>query len=571
MSCFSKVLLLSVVTFSCIFLFVAADAKGHGGRFVRPVVKAPEDDPGSGSQQQGTQQKGISFPGGGPQVPFGESQWEFWWDYNADPLIGLKTALFNLTPQAGFIDYPFEKVTREQKQTKLVSFFRDLLYKEKDADILEAAVISMARTRDESILPWLEWTYHNVSHQYVRTIAVIAMGISQNPGAPALLESIFNDDKVSKEIRIFAAVSVGLAGGENATGVFKKWLEPKAFKRMEKAIQQGVAYGVGLTGDATLAPLVRNILIDKLADDRITVSYLLTSLGRMGDRAANAILLQHLTHKNVQVRRSAAIALGAAASPSDKDVVEGLIQLALNDADNMMKNFCYISLGKIGGDKAEEFLIKELDRVRRGNLPFVALAVGLTGRADFGKKLLARYTSTKDISSRSALALSLALLNYREALGELRKVVDSGGDPVYRGYHALALGLMKDGESVERLLRLYAELNDVELHHFTAMALGLIGDLSVTKQLFAHLSPATGDLTRRSTAYNLGLIGDRKAIDPLKKIASSKKENSSIRKLAILGLGLLGDEAPVPVVSKITRDGNYTILETFMYELYNIN
>ena len=83
--------------------------------------------------------------------------------------------------------------------------------------------------------------------------------------------------------------------------------------------------------------------------------------------------------------RLAVVALGASATPSDKDVIQGLINKIAEDSDNIMKNFCYISLGEIGGETAEKFLVSQLSEVKRAYLPYVGLAVGLTGNPEYGK------------------------------------------------------------------------------------------------------------------------------------------------------------------------------------------
>ena len=142
---------------------------------------------------------------------------------------------------------------------------------------------------------------------------------------------------------------------------------------------------------------------------------------------------------------------------------------------------------------------------------------------------------------------------------------------MFVGYHALALGFMKDGESIDRLKKLYKDSTDLELSRFSAIALGMIGDRTITNEMISLLKSEAPDMTRLSTAYDLGLIGDQKDIEPLLKLASSEAENARLRELAILGLGLIGDERPAPVISKVTRDNNYTILGNYMYEMFNIN
>ncbi|MFH2001396.1 MAG: HEAT repeat domain-containing protein [Planctomycetota bacterium] len=518
---------------------------------------------------QGTSEKGISYPGGGPQIPFDSARWEFWWDYNHEPLVGLKSALMKLTPQAGAIDFPYEKVTPKSKK-QLVRLFTKVMREDSSARVRESALLSLARTHDETVLPWLQIALED-ENLYVRTMAVIALGMSQIEGAVPVLESVFNDAKKSTEERSYAAVAVGLVGGQNAVELFKKWLDPKVFKNLDRSLQQTVAFGVGLTEDPTLGPHIRTALIENFSDDRITTSYLVLSLGRLGDRAANAILLDYMDAKDTQVRRSAVIALGASASPSDKDVIQGLMDKVRDDSDNIMKNFCFISLGKIGGETAEAFLVTQLDEMKRAYLPYVGLALGLTGNTEHGKILFAKFMTVKDLTSRGALAVAMGLLKYKDAIGELRKIVDSGGEPVFNGYCALALGMLRDSESVERILKLYQESNDVELQGNAARALGLIGDLSVTSELYKMLDKSTPDIKRLSTAYNLGLIGDQKAVEPLIRVISNKNENERFRSYALLGLGMLGDDRESPVVSKISRNNNDTILDNFLGELLNVN
>ena len=570
MNGFGKRFFLVALGLSTFFLLSDEGLLGHGGRFKRPIVKAGSDSGTTDGQSQAADKKGYSFPGGGPQIIFNEARWEFWFDYNGDDLIGLRPTLNQLAAKAGVVDFPFKKISTKEKQTQLVRFFTELLRSESNAEIREAAVLSLARTRDPNIVPYIEFVYEEDQDLYVRTIAVLALGITENQIAAPVIDSIFNDKNASTEIRLTAALAMGLLGGDGARDAFKRWLTPGVFKRLDKPLQEVVAFGAGLTEDASLSPIVRSALIDKVSEDRNVQVYLILSLGKLGDRAANAILLSRLEDKDAQIRRSAAIALGAAATPSDKDVVAGLMNRCDKDADAMMKNFSYLALGRIAGPEAEAFLESRLDAVTRHHLPFVGLALGLTRNRALGAKVLEKFVETKDIHTRGALAVALGLLDQKTAVGELRKAVDQGGDPVYRGYCALGLGLLKDAESIERLIKLYETQNDVELHRFTAIALGLIGDRSITRRMYSYLESAA-DLTRASTAYSLGLIGDKGAIEPLKRVAGRDSETNQLRKYAVLGLGLLADERTSPSVSKLTRDVNYTILDNFLYEFFNVN
>ncbi len=565
----SKVLL--TIALITLIILPTSDLFAHGGRFKAPVAgTTPGDSADGNSAFSSAVQKGFSFPGGGPQVAFRETMWEYWWDFHHEPLLGLRKSLFSRTPSAGVIDFPFEKITSNEKRVKLVNKLRNKL-RAKEQSVRAAAVVALARTRDESVVPYIEMTYGSDKSTHVRTMSVLALGITRNPRAVKVLESIMNDDAELTELRLFAAVSLGLIGGEDVAVVLRRYLNEKGFKKLERDLRRGVAFASGLTLDPTLAPMVSSLLANKADKDWVTESFLVLSLGRLGYRAANPILIEYLENGKVHVRRSAAISLGVTASPSDKDVIQALQKAATSDADLMVKNFCHVALGKVGGPEAEKFLLKLFNSANLTRVPFVALGIGLLGVQNNGAVLLEKYKSIKDNSTRAALAVSMGLLKYTPALGELRKVVDSKSDPIFRSYCAQALGMMRDTDSIERLRKSCIEANDVELIRSSAMALGLIGDNGVYDVLLDMMDEKKSVIIRSSAAYCMGLVCDRKAIASLTLVAEDEDIPSEIRSYAITALGLLGDESPTPVVSLITRDNNYTIMETNLYELFNIN
>ena len=127
---------------------LCGEAAAHGGRFIIPSAKGPGDESsGESSNSPGTDRRVLIFPGSGPKIPFKFERWEFWWFFNKAPLIMLKPALFRLTPQAGYIDYPYEKANNKTR-VMLVRFFTRLYMGEQDAGVREAAVLSLGRARD---------------------------------------------------------------------------------------------------------------------------------------------------------------------------------------------------------------------------------------------------------------------------------------------------------------------------------------------------------------------------------------------------------------------------------------
>jgi len=547
------------------------EIQAHGGRFKPPTPGVTPGDPGESSGTGSSKMKGFSFPGGGPQFAFSENRWEFWWDFHHEPLLDLRKALFSRTAAAGVIDFPFETISVDEKRINLVRPLTGMI-RERHSGVRSAAVVALARTRDENIIPYLEHAYEKDDNLNVRTMAILSLGISKNPRAVKLLHSVMKNERESDEIRFFATISLGFIGGENTTTVFKNYLDPPTFNRLDRNIQRAVAFASGLTNDPTLAPLVQRLLINKVSGDDVTDSFLVLSLGRLGDWSANALLINFLEKGHFQSRRSSAIALGVAATPADKDVITALGRAVMSDADLMVKNFCYIALGRIGGTEAEKILLKQFNSVTQTKLPFVAIALGLLGSSENGALLLQRFKSLKDLSTRAALAVSLGLLRYTPALGDLRKAMDRESEPVFRSYCAQALGMLRDVESIDRLRDACTDSNDVELIRSAAIALGLIGDHGAVKVLHDLIRKGKkSDVVNSAAAYAMGMIGDKKAIQHLVSIVENENLTAELRSYGVISLGLLGDNSPFPIISAVTRNSNYTIMETYLYEIFNVN
>jgi HEAT repeat protein len=256
--------------------------------------------------------------------------------------------------------------------------------------------------------------------------------------------------------------------------------------------------------------------------------------------------------------------------PGDLKLIDALAKAAEEDADFMIGNFAYIALGRIGGERSEKILLDALDETSRASLPFVALGIGLLGDASHGPRLLHRFEEINDISGKAALALAVGLTGYKPAAEAIRKGIAEESSPTYKGYYAQALGLLEDHESTDMLIETYANEVHSELLRQIAMALGLAGDLDALRDLQRFLGDSSSDRRRVATAYNLGFLGDERAMDPLYQIASDENQGDLVRRYALLGLGHMGDARPYPLISKITRHHNFTILEGFLHELYNI-
>ncbi len=531
------------------------------------TAQAPAAPSAPGVNEEQPDKDGLTHPGKGPQIPFDETRWEFWWYYNREPLIGLRRALVAGAAATVDVDEPFQAVTARDREHSLIPHVVSAL---RDANpfVRISAVHSLAKTRDPGVRPSLFQALRDEQF-LVRLHAILALGVWGETVSLPRLEELVRDKKAELQERMYAGLALGLIGGPQAAECFRGLLSLPAFLEFPTMVQAGLAYGAGLAGGGENAVLVRGLLAERALQDYVVRSYLLLSLGKCGEASDAALLLVELRGNETQLRRSAAIALGSLLRRgADEQAVAALAQAAHEDADVMVRNFSWISLGYIGGDAAVRLLRADLEAETKGYRPFIALALGLGGDPENVPVLLHAFTAESDNSYRGALAVALGLQRDGRAAPALREAFQTAGEPVFRGYAALALGMIGDLESIPDIEGVFASAGDVELMANAATALGLLGARAAAGRIAARIPQEKNEYVRQSLLYALGLMGDRAAIDPLAAVVHTKEEVAYVRAYAVTSLGLLGDAEEVRAIARASRDSNYTIVSDFLTEVF---
>ncbi len=551
-------------------------AGAHGGLFRQTGGSQTLPPPPSGNPNANTssvasataRESAVSTPGSAPTLAFSEERWEFWWEFNHDAWINLRPSLRTApTPAGGAVFTPFDAAGKAQLLLPaLIELLRD------DHELVRsAALYSLARLEDASTLPYLSNAAVNDTSLAVRTNAVLALGLARNPKATERLKTTFLDERLPDELRANAAVALGVSGIAEATAVLRDTLAAGPESRLPTPIRLAAIYAIGLSQDPANAPFLRSFSQSRGLDDA-EEALAIESLGRVGDRAVNPLLLEALASDRVSVRRSAATALGVVARPDDADAVKGLEHAAIDDADGVVRSFAEIALGRIasnGSPAIVDRLKKLLESANARQRPFIALALGIAGYQSALPDLMALFKQESNASQRGALAIAIALLDQKEAAEELRTAFRHEKDPALRGYLAFALGRLGDAVSAPQMRELLASENDPQLLYWSSIGLGLLGDRTAPTLIEAQLEKPSGELIKRASfLHALGAIGDKTTAPFLIETAKRKSEVAYVRAFAASSLGLLCDERRLPLAATFSRDHNYTMRLSFIDELY---
>ena len=612
-----------------------------GGDPNGPSTPGGGSGPGTGSGPSGPPPQGGGGPGGGPKTGTrgpgskkapGYSSWTFWWGFNKDEILGLKSRVRGLRGPTTGTSFgkrsgsSVRTITDEAIANSIVPALRTLLADEQESfHVRGAAELGLAKIGDAGTVETLRKMAANEQRAVDKEIeetAALALGVMQrdDPETRAFLTAIVRDEKsAGRYVRPFAAISLGLLGDKNdrEQAAISALVAAVARKEAGADVKPACLVGLGLLGNDAAIPALLSMVRDGKAPlagavelSQIEVAYAVAALGKIGRPGLSKageetcvldeivrIVDKHDAKGVADVHRSAVIALGQigpqCAAKQQRRVVETLRRLLDANVEEQQRNFAVMSLARIGAGSGVDAAMRKdvVETVRevmdkgQGQSPaFAAIALGLVGRAmsqagatpedDVRAPLRKRFAEPGDPQTRGAFALASGLAEDPLAAAKLRETLeDRGSDKRVRGWCALALGLIRDGAAVESVRTTLKNETDRDLRVQVATAAGLLGDATVIDDLVAVIrSPESTNYELGSAALALGQIGEERAVAALLDIATDKEKRYAdlTRGLAVVALGQIGDRRDVPVLARIATDVNYRAHVPAITELLTI-
>jgi len=264
------------------------------------------------------------------------------------------------------------------------------------------------------------------------------------------------------------------------------------------------------------------------------------SLGTAANSAATATYIQQLSDPDWQVRRAAALELGALADAGKTSVAP--LTVALGDDDSRVRRAAANALGQIGPDASRSIpaLIILFNDIDPSVIESAARAVGLMGsRASHTSKGLTTLLGHPDARVRGAAAESIGKIgrNARRSMPELsQRLGDS--EPAVRSAAARSLGEMGATASsyAPRLLRLLDD-DDPGVREAASQALSQIGKPAVDGLI--HALNSGNPIVLQSIVETLGKIGPS-ATPMLIKALQSDSEQLLVRQYVAMALARIG-------------------------------
>jgi HEAT repeat protein len=563
-----------------------------------------------------------------PQLTF--ESWRYWWGYNNDDILNLKSHLQARTALTSSPIYyggmqdknnirPVQRATRATAQRTIRPALLGSINRPRDhEDIHGGALIALSKLGDpRDIGLFRDVLLGTHSHKGLRIkyggqateSAVLALGLlpdlgpAQKEVVRAILLDTIADEKMRTRERAWAAVSLGLQRDRGAVDTLKDLLRPE-HRYPDDNVPAGILCGLGLIGDPSVLPGLAAALLegdlfgrDVESNDllRAFAGYAIAKIGEPdGEVLKNLVKVLNSRSRGRLVKRSAAIAAGVLGAKADeetkKEVVNalrGYVRKTSRDPSGV--NFAIIALSQVGTDPAMRTLLDLARRGRYGQRQFAGLGLAThlfyRRRAVEQKRgdpldpdlentivntLIECSEKNRDHDAKAAFMLCRGLVRDESALEELVRIAAKrSAAPMLRGYCCVALGLIGDAraEVKDALYLALGERRDESLRRSAATGLALLHDAKVVETLLKELERANSFAVKGQLILAIGTIGDQGAVERLVRMLEDKGQPSLTRAMAAVGLGMIGDTKEVPCLARLSKNYNYRASTTDLDEL----
>jgi len=516
--------------------------------------------------------------------------WSFWWEFNKEPYLNLKSKIQSGGPQTGtegfFLGHSDGKAsgkdslkpTQEQIRQKIVPALIASLEKETNNDIVTGCLIALAKIGDapsetgESQFEKVISKFLTDKNQEISETAAVALGILANRKSIPTLKHLVVDSPEGRKL-------VGQPEVNYRTRAF-------------------ACYGLGLIGKLTSSEDDRKEIVTIL---RQTIE---SDSTKTRDLKVSCVIALGLVALETIDSGVPADKKGELAAPETSRVaqLEYLLAFLQNEQQNyLVRAHCPTALARLlvtlppeqkktYRERIANDFIQRIDPKKKEKVEVVqsaVLALGLIGTNDKADPLDGKIRETlaavpKDASDQQArnyAMIALAKVGARTATGakdaeggieEVTKALLSqlaDGKSGVKAWAGLSCGVManelaKATNPSSKIATLQGavrsamedESKDPSRLGAFAIASGIMGDVEAKPTLLKRLDSEKDETARGYIAIGLGLMNALDAKEKINKIVDESKYRPDLLKQAAIALGLLGDKDLVPKLITLLQE-----------------
>lgn len=564
-----------------------------------PRKPAADPEPGGPGQRQGapageTAAPPEARPGATPaNVPVDRSDWTFWWQYNRDSFVDLRSRLHAGVAHRGGDDFflgrgqsavsaPSRRPTDRDVRDLVAPALLHVLETERNGELVAGALLALAKIGDArsprplraAILPHLRRGDTRVAEA-----AALALGILGDERCVPHLLALVRDDAsgqalvgsaaVPVRIRSFAAYGLGLVADASADeGLHRRIatalveiVEADRFARPDLQVAALSALGIVPLPWTSNAPI--GTPAEEIARDRASlVTHLVDRLRRDPRRGG---------FPDVDVRAHAPTAIArlltrgvASLPPGTTDAAHAAAMeslLAIVDRRSREPSVLVVQSATIALGELATASDRSHPRGDWNERAFTELR-RLSVRTPHGQSEFFALMALAQLGSRPGPGLAPLALSAEVEDALLRALARARGPK--RAWASLALGVYGSGllesgvpvpldvaDAVRSESKRTRRPSDAGAH---AVALGLLQDLGSEALLVERMERFAQADTRGYIALALGMMGATGSMEPMLQLCEASRARPDLLEPAAIGVGLLGDPVAVHRMTNLLRE-----------------
>lgn len=502
--------------------------------------------------------------------------WWLWWEYNKIEFLRPNRLDYRFVPQSASDD-PAQALRRAAEKVRGEAL--PLLEREiasPDSLVRGAAAIALGRTGGALTVPALEALLADANLD-VRHRAILALGATGSAAGAGKLLALAREgrvetgERVSPFARAYAIVALGLLRSQG--------FEPSLDAEIERLARAARGAGrenvlVASMVYATLAPPgpLHGLAAELAVDDRESPSVrcrAIEALRSASGRESLALLQRQLGAARMDVRRSAALALGTYADELALPALQTAFEL---EPEPLTRGFLLTSIGRRGTPEGRRFLVKVLERGESGMRRWAAIGLGLAARSSGDGSVAAAIRAArgreKNRDVLGAYWIALGLAGDAGSLPDLARAAREASDPRERMYASTALGLLRSEQARAALLDGIEREKQAVVRAVAAQALAAYGQPADALVLERVIASIPDPELQVHVAIALAFHGTPEALSLLTTIAA-KEPASSVRRAAVVdAIGMLLARATPLRLGEVSRQANYTVFSEWVDDVF---
>ncbi|MDH3591675.1 MAG: HEAT repeat domain-containing protein, partial [Planctomycetota bacterium] len=372
-----------------ILVVAVAPAWAHGGAFRPPPRKGPRD-PVRGPNHPNAP---VTPPGGrAPSM----TTWEAWWRLNREQYLKIRERMEKREVITGPRTASVDTKRRRLRETILVPEVLAALH-HSEFEIRGAAAVAAGKFGLVAAIPRLQAMFKRDKVRDVRESALLGLMLLRDKQLAPFFKRMAVRDKETARFRGFAVLALGfLKESAFLQSVLLNKVKVTGSGREVEEVRATAATALGIAGERSAAiALIKAARSRKVG--RKVAGLAASALGPLKDPVTLGDVLQILRDEKLrdEARVGAATAVAALVTPDQKKTIDLLGKVLNRDRHPGVRAMLAISLGKIGGERAEAILVSNLKSCGQRLRAFHYLGLGIAGSKEAGGILLTEFNRIK--------------------------------------------------------------------------------------------------------------------------------------------------------------------------------